>query len=270
VGARTPGQQSFDVATNAQTITFTGPGDVELSASPVTVSATATATLAVVFTSDTTAVCTVSGDQVSLLAAGTCTINADQPGDATWAPAPQVTRSFEVVVPCSDGGGAAGTCVVGDTGPGGGKVFYVNPISTPGSNYMEAAPNTWNGGLADPTIPWCSNTSTLISGTFGTAIGDGAANTDNMVANGACVSGAANSVRAYTGGLGVGTWSLPSKDELNELYINRASVGGFTAGEYWSSSQTEVIYAWVRNFSTSASYLNTKGNTFYVRPVRAF
>lgn len=80
----------------AQTITFTQPSDVALAAGTRAVSATATSALAVSFTSATTAVCTVSGTTVTLVGAGTCTLSAAQAGDATYAAASTVTRSFAV------------------------------------------------------------------------------------------------------------------------------------------------------------------------------
>ena len=81
----------------AQTITFNNPGPQALGTSP-TVTATASSGLAPSFTSATPGVCTItSGGALTLVAAGTCTINADQPGNATLAPAPQVTQTFAVV-----------------------------------------------------------------------------------------------------------------------------------------------------------------------------
>ena len=62
----------------------------------MTIGATASSGLTVSFSSSTTAVCTVSGTSVTLLTTGTCTINADQAGNATWNAAPQVPRSFTV------------------------------------------------------------------------------------------------------------------------------------------------------------------------------
>lgn len=50
----------------------------------------------VAFSSLTTAVCTVSGTTVSLSAAGTCTVAADQAGNGSFAAAPQQTQSFDV------------------------------------------------------------------------------------------------------------------------------------------------------------------------------
>jgi subtilisin-like proprotein convertase family protein len=84
-----------------QTITFTPPGNTSMSARTVVVSASATSGLPVVFTTATPAVCSVTDATATLASAGTCTINADQAGNATWAPAPRVTGSFEItaVVP---------------------------------------------------------------------------------------------------------------------------------------------------------------------------
>jgi hypothetical protein len=41
-------------------------------------------------------VCSISGAVVSFIAPGTCVIDADQAGSATYAPAPQVQQSFAV------------------------------------------------------------------------------------------------------------------------------------------------------------------------------
>ncbi|HEV3483824.1 MAG TPA: PKD domain-containing protein, partial [Vicinamibacterales bacterium] len=50
----------------------------------------------VTFTSLTPPVCGVSGADVSFLAGGTCTVAADQAGNAWYLPADQVTQSFEI------------------------------------------------------------------------------------------------------------------------------------------------------------------------------
>jgi hypothetical protein len=98
-------QQSFAVAPAAlssQTISFTStppasalPGDV------YTVAASATSGLAVVFTAApaSAGVCTVSGSAVSVVGAGTCMVDADQPGNASYLPAPQAQQSFGVGAP---------------------------------------------------------------------------------------------------------------------------------------------------------------------------
>jgi hypothetical protein len=196
----------------------------------------------------------------------TLTVTTTRTGYATGSAT--VTQTSAAVT-CATGGGAAGTCVLGATGPGGGKVFYVDDSAATGSRYMEAAPNTWNGGSADPGIAWCSNTTTSIAGTFGTAIGTGNANTNLMAAGGACTSGAANSARAYAGG-GLTNWFLPSKDELVQLYTRRADVGGFADYNYWSSSQSGADNAWLKNFTTINPSSGLKKYPLSVRPVRAF
>ena len=196
-------------------------------------------------------------------------------------PAPTLAPTPVPPVTCAKGG----TCVLGDTGTGGGTVFHVDEGAAPGSRYIEAAPNTWNGDSADPAIAWCSNTTTLIAGTFGTAIGTGKTNTDNMIAPGACTSGAANIVRAYSGG-GV-EWSLPSQDELIALDVwsfQNSNAGGLVDDfYYWSSSQganygnqfgIDDPYAFVQKVGggggSAHHYAGYKHSWFSVRAVRAF
>jgi hypothetical protein len=92
---------NFEGQSLPQTITFTStaPTDAKVGGPSYEVSATATSGLGVTLTSGSSA-CTVSGPQgtstVSFVNVGTCTINADQDGDATWSPAPRVTQSFAV------------------------------------------------------------------------------------------------------------------------------------------------------------------------------
>jgi hypothetical protein len=79
----------------AQSISF-GAIATQTVGTPLTVSATATSGLTVTFASITTNVCTVSGTSVTLAKAGTCTIVASQPGNATYAAATSVSQSFTV------------------------------------------------------------------------------------------------------------------------------------------------------------------------------
>lgn len=160
-----------------------------------------------------------------------------------------------------------GTCTVGQTGPGGGTVFYVAITAQPWGRYLEAAPSTWDGGSAGPLLQWCNNPYGLLPGIFRTAIGTGGSNTTLMVAG--CTSGAGNAARSYRGG-GKSDWSLPSKDELQQMYVQRDGVGGFTAESYWSSSQSSAIAAWYQFFADGNQTASNKYLTFRVRPVRAF
>lgn len=79
-----------------QSITFSNPGTQTFGTTPQ-LTATASSGLAVTFTSTTAPVCTVTSDgKLTFVTIGTCTINADQSGDATHQSAPTVTQSFTV------------------------------------------------------------------------------------------------------------------------------------------------------------------------------
>ena len=80
----------------SQTISFNALGNQTLGAPPFALSATASSGLPVSFASLTSAVCTVSGSTVTLVALGTCTIRASQAGNATYGAAPNVNQSFTV------------------------------------------------------------------------------------------------------------------------------------------------------------------------------
>jgi hypothetical protein len=175
-----------------------------------------------------------------------------------------------------------GTCIVGDTGPGGGKVFYVaaSNFTSTGSTcnttcrYLEAAPTSGTNPWTDARYQWSGNTTVQIGASAaGTAIGTGYANTLAIVgqaSGGGTADRAATKARAYRGPNNLSDWFLPSKDELNQLFVARTTVGGFVANDYWSSSESSAIDAWFQNFSNGIQYQNYKNITFYVRPVRAF
>ena len=80
----------------AQTIIFGALSNQPYGTAPFTVSATASSGLAVSFASTTTAVCTVSGSTVTLVVVGTCTIQATQAGNSSYAAATPVNQSFQV------------------------------------------------------------------------------------------------------------------------------------------------------------------------------
>jgi hypothetical protein len=65
-------------------------------------------------------------------------------------------------------------------------------------------------------------------------------------------------------------WHLPTKDELNKLYVNKDVVGGFSSGSYWSSLEGYNDSAWLQNFLIGDQHLNGKVNKFCVRAVRVF
>ena len=81
----------------SQTITFNTPGNQTIGVETPALSASSTGGGLVSFTSITPSVCAVSGAALTLVAAGSCTINADQAGGAMYAAAPTVSRTFTVL-----------------------------------------------------------------------------------------------------------------------------------------------------------------------------
>ncbi len=125
-------------------------------------------------------------------------------------------------------------------------------------------------------IYWYNNYSYSITGATATALGTGNANTNLIVANQGTGSYAARI--CYDLVLeGYSDWYLPSKDELNLLYINLCAngLGGFVTtpsadAYYWSSSETSNYNAWRAIFSNGSQYASNKGQPFNVRAVRSF
>jgi hypothetical protein len=89
--------KSFEVSKKIQSISFGQLSDKMLSDPAFMVSATASSGLAVVITSSTPAVCTVNSNTVTLIAAGSCTLAATQPGNALFNLAEPVFQSFTVM-----------------------------------------------------------------------------------------------------------------------------------------------------------------------------
>ncbi len=173
-----------------------------------------------------------------------------------------------------------GTCSIGDTGPGGGIVFYAAQSRQTWGQYLEAAPIGWFGTQTDPNILWCGSAATysgpsdLIAtnvpgGATATAIGSGWINSINIAKH--CPYGAASTARMYRGGSKT-DWFLPSKDELQELYNQRAIVGGLGEINRWSSTQSssDSALAWRKYFNASSGDEGSKAFDNAVRPIRAF
>jgi len=90
---------SFSIGLASQTITFGSLTAKNYSSDTFTVSASSSSSLTVVFTSESTSVCTTSGsngDVITLLGVGTCVINANQVGDSNTGAASQVSQNFTV------------------------------------------------------------------------------------------------------------------------------------------------------------------------------
>jgi mono/diheme cytochrome c family protein len=109
------GTASADTKRKRQSISF-GPVPTVTVGGTGTVNATASSGLPVTLTSTTQGVCTLSGNTVTGVKVGTCTIAANQAGNATYAPAPTTQLMFNVTQP-SAGASATATCADGQTWP---------------------------------------------------------------------------------------------------------------------------------------------------------
>jgi hypothetical protein len=66
-------------------------------------------------------------------------------------------------------------------------------------------------------------------------------------------------------------WFLPSKNELDMLYQNKDTIGGFDYNRYWSSTQHVYYLAWIQYFTDGFQILSSsKTSNSAVRSVRAF
>jgi hypothetical protein len=206
-------------------------------------------------------------------------------------PVVAIPASTPVALTCATGG----SCALGDTGPGGGIIFYVantpfacGPARSFSCTYLEAARSNWNNG-GDARRTWAQaspvnyqNTaifnSTAPETASATAIGWGYRNTRAIILQGnsnAATSAAAlaDSYSSTFSGAVIDDWFLPSKDELSQLYVRRAIVGGFVETEdtyYFSSSGSSFFTAWVLSYFDGWQGSGNKGDSFYLRPIRAF
>jgi hypothetical protein len=164
-----------------------------------------------------------------------------------------------------------GTHYIGES-YGGGKVFYVYDNGKHGliaATSNQSTAMRWYGG---------SYTNTRARGD---GVGAGLKNTAIIIANQGAVDGnefAATVCNEYSvtetvGGITTiyGDWYLPSKHELNLLYLQKTVVGGGADGIYWRSTEYDDKYAWGQGFSSGSQSSNLgKEFAFYVRAIRAF
>jgi hypothetical protein len=162
---------------------------------------------------------------------------------------------------------------------GGGVVFYI--FESGDTGYIAGETHGLIAAVEDQSsgIQWY-NGSYVTTGATGTAVGTGADNTTTIISvQGATeTSYAAGLARAYTGG-GYTDWFLPSKDELNKMYTNRATINTTAASNsgsdfsnwyYWSSTENDGGNAWAQHFLSGYQYGVNKYSTRNVRAVRAF
>ena len=186
--AATPVVQEFTVGVSSQTITFPVQSPISRSFSAgasfsINPPASASSGLSVTYSSTTTGVCTVSGQNVTMVAVGICTIAANQAGNANFTAASQVTRS--VAINAVAASAPQNLSVVARDGRG---VFSFNPPTSNGgspitSYTVTCGGVTGNGSASPVTVNGLTN---------------GVSTTCSVVANTAAGAGASASFMAFT------------------------------------------------------------------------
>ena len=245
------------------------------------------------------ATCTVAGNSQ---ASGTCTragcgqvvtgtvINAL--GHA-WSADRSLVRTGVEAKTCSNNGcneisDINLTLALGDTGPAGGKIIYIEPtgftvtstttaFTTYTAYYLEAAPANAVGGTgAQTAMRWSTRSSSPYPDVTGTilAIGYGRNHTALIIAAEKAAYPSDTYIYAalacdnYSAS-GFTDWFLPSQGELYQLYLRRTDVG-IASGWFWSSSQSSINTAFSQDFGSGNPTGNVKNLSGSVRPVRAF
>ena len=167
---------------------------------------------------------------------------------------------------------------LGDTGPGGGTIFYRYEagFGAHGENwhYLEAAPDNQHTSMI-----W-SGTSENIIEAEQKGIGYGQANTEKIIEVHSNTSppdtsanNAAMCAAAYRGPKNKSDWFLPSESELEKMRDAKTHVKGIMTGDFWSSTQQSSSAARTVSFSYPMNGGAAKGITGTrpgVRAVRAF
>jgi len=153
----------------------------------------------------------------------------------------------------------------------GGTIAYIFQVGDPG--YVVGQTHGLIASVADvgASNTWYNVTNTT-TGATATAIGTGSANTTLIIASqGNTGTYAAKICRDYRGG-GYSDWYLPSKDELEKLWLNYTIIGGFTitGSSYWTSSEYDNANSWCLPFFSHFWWDNPKNNTNFVRAIRTF
>ena len=155
---------------------------------------------------------------------------------------------------------------IGETGPAGGIIFYVNNDINSDWKYLEAAPKDY-GRITDYNFSlrnWGCNGQTI--GLTQTIVGSGDFNTQQIINN--CTD--SNIPAKLCNDLiinGYDDWYLPSKDELELIYSNvyLQNLANYKTGGFWSSSEinsSDVWYFGMGTMSYPISYTkNSSGGT---------
>ena len=160
---------------------------------------------------------------------------------------------------------------VGDQGPAGGWIFYIDTANDHDWTYLEAAPTDASEGVI-----WSNISQYFGAGILSGNIGRGEPNTALIVEQASHTESAAQVALDYSAG-GFDDWFLPSNVELRMMRDNlhQVGIGGFDDVQYWSSMEQGTgnpNQGRFVDFSNSDFQWGSvaKSSTRRVRPARAF
>jgi hypothetical protein len=164
---------------------------------------------------------------------------------------------------------------VGDTGPGGGTIFFVDRFDEySGFNYLEIAPDSTR-----VLRPWAQSSptnyqATSVTGAGGKGLGTGSSNTTAIVAQGN--SNAATCAATYCDSLtsgGQSDWYLGSLAEMklaNEV-LHQSLETSWYSGYYWTSTQADNSNAfYMQALAIGSLNATLKSTSLEVRAIRKF
>jgi hypothetical protein len=209
-----------------------------------------------------------------------------------------VMMAIFTMTACDTGNSSPETYKIGDTGPAGGIVFYDKGTTSDGWRYLEAAPASTVFSPSNYVRHNSDHLNDLIGGTS-TAIGSGKRNTEIILEKfldweepDEYQSGRKAAARLCAD-LSYGGYNdcfLPSKDELNAMYLSlgdtgleegalvdwdnygkgKENWGGWANKHCWSSSESGNDEAWVQGLKSGSQFTALKKYEHMVRAVRAF
>ncbi len=150
---------------------------------------------------------------------------------------------------------------------GGGVVAYIFVAGDPG--YVSGQTHGIIAAATDQSTAAYWGCFGTFTGANGTNLGTGAANTATIISVCTIAGIAAHVCDTCTVG-GYTDWYLPSRNELQKLYLNRTTIGGFFAGQYWSSSDVMGVGAYNIDFSNGNICNCGKNYAHHIRAIRSF
>jgi|GEM_PF-2619400 len=267
----------------SQSISFSALGNKTLGGAAFTVSASASSGLGVTFSSQTTGVCAVSGNTVTLVSTGTCTIRASQAGNGNYNAAANVGQTFTVTqasqnltttvnsgsgsFDCSTNGGVSyGACAASYTAGTTVKVRALPATNYGFSNWQicaSAAGNTCTVTM-DSARSVSANFTALMELTLNKT-GSGTVTSTNIN----CGTGCSTSSYSYPSGSSVSLyatpasgWSVPATSPYGWAGCNTVSTNqGGQAICTVTMSAAKTVSVQFNQIIASASFINPANNS---------